>query len=141
MQKNLDAALWPKNEGIVVVPQVRQKVYSGMKCWAKPFQRLYKIGFNYWSIICCRIMMLLLKPKKIASGLTAAEKVKDKIEKGKRPKNKGLVLGETEADVVDAVARVAPVTARRTQVGLFVVPGTAAQNTDFTIAVILLFPR
>ena len=38
-------------------------------------------------------------------------------------------MGETEADVVVAVVRVVPVTVRRTQVVLFVVPGTAAQHT------------
>ena len=38
-------------------------------------------------------------------------------------------MGKTEADVVVAVVRVVPVTVRRTQVVLFVVPGTAAQHT------------
>ena len=38
-------------------------------------------------------------------------------------------MGETEANVVVAVVRVVPVTVRRTQVVLFVVPGTAAQHT------------
>ena len=37
-------------------------------------------------------------------------------------------MGETEANVVVAVVRVVPVTVRRTQVVLFVVPGTAAQH-------------
>ncbi len=38
-------------------------------------------------------------------------------------------MGKTEANVVVAVVRVVPVTVRRTQVILFVVPGTAAQQT------------
>ena len=38
-------------------------------------------------------------------------------------------MGKTEANVVVAVVRVVPVTVRRTQVVLFVVPGTAAQHT------------
>ena len=38
-------------------------------------------------------------------------------------------MGKTETDVVVAVVRVVPVTVRRTQVVLFVVPGAAAQHT------------
>jgi len=38
-------------------------------------------------------------------------------------------MGKTETNVVVAVVRVVPVTVRRTQVVLFVVPGTAAQHT------------
>ena len=38
-------------------------------------------------------------------------------------------MGETETNIVVAVVRVVPVTVGRTQVVLFVVPGTTAQNT------------
>jgi len=38
-------------------------------------------------------------------------------------------MGKTEADVVVAVVRVVPVAVRRTQVVLFVVPGTTSQHT------------
>lgn len=84
--------------------------------------------------------MRSLKPEKIASGLTAAKSKKQKMIKGKRVKNKGLVLGETEANVGVAIGRVVPATARRTQADPLAAPGTAAQHTAFTIAAILLFP-
>ena len=38
-------------------------------------------------------------------------------------------MGETETNIVVAVVRFVPVTVGRTQVVLFVVPGTTAQNT------------
>jgi hypothetical protein len=70
----------------------------------------------------------LIKPQKVRSayptGLTAAFR---KNRKGKRTKNKGLVLGQTEADGDDAEARVVPDTVRRTQAVPSVEPAMGGQ--------------